>query len=191
MKNLLILILPALITSNAFAHGYVSAPESRADMCALHENSNCGAIQYEPQSLEANSNSFISGGLDGHMGSAGHANFGNLDSQTSDNWSKTNITAGDHTFDWTFTANHRTSVFKFYITKQDWNPNQPLVISEFDTTPFCVKNWDGTQPPMRLSIDCKGEQSIPARSGYQVIMAVWNVYDTVNSFYNLIDVNFG
>ena len=31
---------------------------------------------------------------------------------------------------------------------------------------------------------------MPERDGYQVIMAEWNVGDTTNSFYNLVDVYF-
>ena len=191
MKKSLLTILPALISANLFAHGYVSSPESRADMCSLHENNNCGAIQYEPQSLEGHTNDFITGLMDNQMGSAENTRFADLDSQSSDRWSKSQISAGDHTFDWTFTANHKTSSFKFYITKQDWNPNKPLTISEFDTKAFCVKDWDASQPPKKLTIDCIGSEGIPNRSGYQVIMAAWDVADTVNSFYNLIDVDFG
>jgi N-acetylglucosamine-binding protein A len=189
MKKL-ITILSCLISSQAFSHGYVSQPESRSDKCALHENSECGGIQYEPQSLEANSNSFLSGGLDNHMGSVGISRFSQLDYQSTDRWEKNHIKPGNYTFDWTFTTNHRTSYFRFYITKQNWNPNRPLTVDEFDKTPFCELKYDGSQPPMKLAIQCLGKQGIPNRTGYQVIMADWGVADTVNSFYNLIDVNF-
>lgn len=189
MKKLTV-VLSFLISSPVFSHGYVSQPESRSDKCALHENSECGAIQYEPQSLEANSDSFLSGALDGHMGSAGVARFSELDAQSTNRWSKNDINSGDYSFWWKFTANHRTSYFKFYITKQNWDPTVPLTVDEFDKIPFCEFKYDGSPPPMEIEIKCLGKQGIPKRTGYQIIMADWVVADTVNSFYNLIDVNF-
>ncbi|MGV2805610.1 chitin-binding protein, partial [Clostridium perfringens] len=32
--------------------------------------------------------------------------------------------------------------------------------------------------------------NVPSRTGYQVILAVWEIADTGNAFYNVIDVNF-
>ena len=45
-----------LIPQNAYAHGFVEKPGSRAALCSQNYgalNSNCGNIMYEPQSLEA------------------------------------------------------------------------------------------------------------------------------------------
>ena len=103
-----------------------------------------------------------------------------------------NLCTGWRNFKWVFTANHKTDYFKFYITKEGWNPNQKLVISDFDKIPLqCdapVPEWKAPEQPPRtgLSFDCR----LPERTGYQVIMAVWKVNDTVNSFYNLIDVKY-
>lgn len=49
-----LLLLPFLFCFSAIAlgHGYVEEPKSRAFLCKKNLNSNCGAIQYEPQSLE-------------------------------------------------------------------------------------------------------------------------------------------
>jgi predicted carbohydrate-binding protein with CBM5 and CBM33 domain len=44
---------------------------------------------------------------------------------------------------------------------------------------------DGT--PMIKHV-CK---EVPKRTGYHMILAVWDIGDTVNAFYNVIDVNFG
>ncbi len=47
-------------------------------------------------------------------------------------------------------------------------------------------NYGGVQPPFTYSDTC----NVPASSGYQVILAVWEISDTTNAFYNVIDVNF-
>ena len=40
------------LSVESLAHGYVSQPKSRSYLCKLGDNTNCGAIQYEPQSVE-------------------------------------------------------------------------------------------------------------------------------------------
>lgn len=45
-----------LIPQNAYAHGFVEKPGSRAALCSQNYgalNLNCGNVMYEPQSLEA------------------------------------------------------------------------------------------------------------------------------------------
>ncbi|WP_175463608.1 lytic polysaccharide monooxygenase, partial [Vibrio cholerae] len=106
--------------------------------------------------------------------------------QTADRWVKRPIQAGPQTFEWTFTANHVTKDWKYYITKPNWNPNQPLSRDAFDLNPFCVVEGNMVQPPKRVSHEC----IVPEREGYQVILAVWDVGDTAASFYNVIDVKF-
>ncbi|UUZ46603.1 lytic polysaccharide monooxygenase [Massilia sp. B-10] len=54
--------LCALLTSGSlWAHGYITMPEARGFLCKQGGNSSCGAIQWEPQSLEAPTG-FPSGG---------------------------------------------------------------------------------------------------------------------------------
>ena len=83
-------------------------------------------------------------------------------------------------------ANHVTRNWRYYLTRPDWNPNQPLTRSSFEANPFCAVDGKLQKPPMVVSHTCV----VPARSGYQLILAVWEVGDTVNSFYNLIDAEF-
>ncbi|MFT4693703.1 MAG: putative carbohydrate-binding protein with CBM5 and CBM33 domain, partial [Francisella sp.] len=52
-KATLLTGLALLTSSQVLAHGYVESPASRAALCKTGENSNCGNIQYEPQSIEA------------------------------------------------------------------------------------------------------------------------------------------
>ena len=43
------------VASSALAHGYVESPASRAYMCKLGKNIDCGSVQWEPQSVERTS----------------------------------------------------------------------------------------------------------------------------------------
>ncbi|NEW07654.1 chitin-binding protein [Paenibacillus sp. SYP-B3998] len=184
---LLVMMLAALLfSSKALAHGYIDSPSSRPDLCADGTNKNCGAIIYEPQSLEALKGFPAAGPADGKIASASGA-FPELDQQSATRWSKVAITPGTTTFHWTIEANHATTSWKYYITKQNWDPNAPLSRASFDLTPFCNVDYKGKQPPHSYSDTC----SVPSRTGYQVILAVWEIYDTANAFYNVIDVDFG
>jgi len=176
------------VASSAFAHGYVESPASRAYMCKLGKNIDCGTVQYEPQSVERTSG-FPTGALppDGQLASAGISQYSQLDRQSLNAWTKTPITAGKNTFTWYHTAPHKTVNWRWYITKQDWNPNKPLTRDQFESTPFCTVNGHGQAPAQRQQMTC----NVPQRTGYQVIYAVWEIADTTNSFYQAIDVDFG
>ncbi|MCL1138669.1 N-acetylglucosamine-binding protein GbpA [Shewanella pneumatophori] len=195
-KSLIALALTSL-SSGVLAHGYVSTysdgvAASRVALCKFpttdtnQKNSNCGAIQYEPQSVEGPDGFPEAGPLDGKIASAQSALATALDEQTADRWVQNPIQSGTQTFEWTFTANHVTHDWKYYITKPDWNPNQSLSRDSFDLTPFCVIEGNMVQPPKQVSHNCV----VPEREGYQVILAVWDVGDTAASFYNVIDVKF-
>ena len=184
--NRLAAALTLLASGGALAHGYISQPESRNYLCKTGGNIQCGAIQWEPQSLEAPSGFPAGGPADGQIASAGHPQFGELNAQTSDRWTKRQVQAGPFAIGWTFTANHVTRNWRYYLTKQEWNPNQPLTRDSFDLNPFCVIDGGMVQPPKQVTHQC----TLPARTGHQVILGVWEVGDTANSFYNLIDVQF-
>jgi len=168
------------------AHGYVSNPPARGWLCKQGGNTGCGPVQWEPQSLEGFSGFPGTGPADGRIASAGLTQFRELNEQTSSRWSRTPIQAGPLAFTWNFTANHVTRNWRYYITRDGWNPNLPLSRSSFESAPFCTANGNQQRPPMTLVHDCH----VPARTGYQVILAVWEVGDTPMSFYNVIDVLF-
>ena len=171
---------------SAMAHGYVSSPPSRAWVCKKGGNTGCGPVQWEPQSLEGFSGFPAAGPADGRIASAGLTQFYPLDEQTSSRWTRTPIQSGSQPFTWNFTANHVTRNWRYYITRDGWNPNLPLSRASFEATPFCTVDGNQQRPPMTVVHDC----NVPARTGYQVILAVWEVGDTPMSFYNVIDVLF-
>ena len=167
----------------AQAHGYVSAPYSRALACKMGLNTNCGNIVYEPQSLEGMKGYPQAGPADGRIASAGGA-FPQLDEQTFGRWYKNEISPGPLRIDWTYTAAHSTAQWRYYITKQSWDPSGPLERSDFELISTIAHNGTAASNNKVHTVN------VPAnRSGYHVILAVWDVADTANAFYNVIDVN--
>lgn len=62
-----------LFSQQLFAHGYVEGPASRAALCKSGQNTDCGPIVYEPQSLEAPKGFPAAGPADGKIASANGA----------------------------------------------------------------------------------------------------------------------
>jgi len=177
------------LSVESFSHGYVSQPESRSYLCKLGGNTGCGAVQYEPQSVEGVDGSPrfpVGGPADGTIAAAGSPAWSELNAQTPARWSKSDMAAGTNVFAWQFTANHVARDWRYFITTPDWDQSQPLSRSSFELTPFCEYDGGMVRPPMTVQHACE----VPYREGYQVILAVWDVGDTAASFYNVIDVNF-
>lgn len=172
-------------------HGYVSNPPSRAFLCtsqAGNLNKNCGAIQYEPQSLEGPKGFPANGPADGHIASAGHDNYAQLDEQSPTRWHKVELNTGKQSFTWTLTAAHKTERWRFFITKKDWDPSKKLTRAQFDLDkPICDQDGKGEVPANSITIkDC----TIPSGyKGYHVILGVWDIADTGNAFYQVIDTD--
>jgi predicted carbohydrate-binding protein with CBM5 and CBM33 domain len=181
------LILPVAFAGVANAHGYTNNPPSRSYHCKLGNVSNCGASEWEPQSVEGPKGFPSRGPSDGQLCSGSNSRFAQLDDQ-SKAWPKTTLTSGQQfEFVWTLTAAHATSKFHYYMTKDGWNPNQPLSRSQLELTPFLTVPFDGQRPPFTV----RHSGTLPAgNSGHHMIYAVWDVADTTNAFYSCSDINF-
>ncbi|SCZ10104.1 MULTISPECIES: lytic polysaccharide monooxygenase [unclassified Lysinibacillus] len=180
-------IMGISMAPNAYAHGFVEKPASRAALCSQNYgalNLMCGNIMYEPQSLEAPKGFPQSGPADGKIASAGGLFGGILDQQTADRWFKNTITGGSNTFTWKYTAPHLTSKWHYYITKKGWNPNKPLNRADLELIATVEHNGSAASNNLTHTINVPTD-----RSGYHIILAVWDVADTSNAFYNVIDVN--
>ncbi|WP_425484699.1 lytic polysaccharide monooxygenase [Kroppenstedtia pulmonis] len=181
---LLMLAGMVVFADSADAHGYIESPASRAYQCKQGQNSDCGRIQYEPQSVEGPGSFPQSGPPDGKIAGAGV--FPELDVQTEDRWAKVTINGGKNTFRWYLTAPHSTKEWKYYITKKDWNPNKPLTRTALEPEPFCYYYDGGAKPSPNTAHEC----NVPTdRSGYHLILGVWEIADTTNAFYQVLDVN--
>ncbi|MBC1491221.1 chitin-binding protein [Listeria booriae] len=176
-------LLFASFAPGASAHGYISKPESRAYLAKLGVNQNAGPIQWEPQSIEATGNFPLGGPADGTI--AGGGKFPDMDVQTPDRWHKVDVLGGQNTFTWTLTALHRTKEYKYYITKVGWNPNAPLVRNDLQLlTTIDAHN------EVPASTTVTHQVPVPTdRNGYYVILGVWEIADTGNAFYQVIDAN--
>ncbi|GGM08554.1 lytic polysaccharide monooxygenase [Dactylosporangium sucinum] len=150
-----------VVASPASAHGYVSSPPSRQALCAQGKVAGCGPIQYEPQSVEGPK------GL--KSCNAGLSQFGVLDDD-SRNWPATQV-GTSVTFNWVLTARHATSTWEYFI----------------GNTRVAQFNDGGKQPNATVS----HQVSLAGYSGRQKILAVWNIADTANAFYNCVDVQIG
>ncbi|WP_312240230.1 N-acetylglucosamine-binding protein GbpA [Pantoea sp.] len=187
LKNIALTISLALISGGALAHGYVEKPESRAYMCKLNKQMNCGRAQWEPQSIEQTKGFPVAAKpADGQLASAGVSGFEPLDRQSVSEWLKTDIKPGRNEFRWYHTALHATTKWQYFITKQDWDVNKPLTRDSFEAKPFCEIDGKGLTPETVVTHVC----DVPQRTGYQIIYAVWEIDNTANSFYQVIDVNF-
>ncbi|MET8506195.1 lytic polysaccharide monooxygenase auxiliary activity family 9 protein [Streptomyces sp. NPDC004787] len=177
-----------LATTSASSHGYTDSPISRQKLCANRTVTNCGDIQWEPQSVEG-PKGFPSGGpADGTICAGGNSRFAQLDNPRNGAWPTTRVTAGQsYTFRWQFTARHATTDFRYYITKDGWTGNKVLTRADLDSQPFLVVPYNNQQPPSTLS----HSGTLPAgKTGRHLILAVWTIADTGNAFYACSDVQF-
>lgn len=181
--SLLVLLSPLLVQ----AHGYIEAPKSRAFMCKTQENTACGAIQYEPQSVEGPKGFPEAGPADDKIASGGLAEFSELNAQTPERWEKVALQVGRNDFTWYLTAGHMTQDWRYYMTKQGWNSNRELRRDSFDLEPFCTIN--GGFAPISDTYVKHSCAIPPDRSGYHVILSVWTIADTDNAFYQVIDAD--
>jgi chitin-binding protein len=174
------LLSPAIAAS---AHGHVSG-DSLVARAALTANADRGNIQYEPQSLEAPKGFPTFGPADGKLASAGQAIATNLDEQSADRWVKNDIAQGPVTVEWDVAANHKTTKWQYYMTTPGWDQNDELDRGDFEL--ISTVEHDGSE----ASNNSTHEIDVPEdREGYHVIYAVWEIGDTPNAFYNVIDVN--
>jgi predicted carbohydrate-binding protein with CBM5 and CBM33 domain len=185
-----------LFSDEANAHGYVESPVSRGYQGALDKNTigwtaalnKYGNVITNPQSLEAPKGFPEKGPADGRIASAngGLGQIGDfvLDSTGVDRWTKQEAKTGVNTFTWHYTAPHATSKWHYYITKNGWNPEKPLARENMELIGE-IKH-DGS-----MASNNKSHQvTIPSdHTGYHVVLAVWDVADTSNAFYNVIDLN--
>lgn len=174
----------ALAAGPASAHGHINGPiKDRGELCYSEVNKDCGEIMWEPWSLEAPKGFPAAGPADGEISAAGHARFGEMNEQSPTRWVKNDITNGPIEMNWTYVAPHATSGWTYYMTKQGWDQNAPITRAELE--PITRIDHDGSRADNNLNHIVNVPQD---RSGYHVILAVWDVADTTNAFYTTTDV---
>lgn len=178
--------LSVLTTGVASAHGYVDDPPSRQILCANGDVDDCGAIQYEPQSVEGPGGFPDDGPSDGELCSGGNGRFGELDEPRGGDWPTEDVGQSIN-IKWTNTAQHATANWRYYVTKPGTDiGGHALKRSDFQSEPFLEVDGHGEQPDKTVSHS--GE--LPEGThGKQVILGVWEISDTANAFYSCMDVN--
>lgn len=132
---------------------------------------------------------------DGKIASANQGN-GTFMDEPGTHWQKHDVLSGDILeISWNYTAAHLTRRWNYFITRPNWNPDLPLSRAQFEDTPFYQvelseqpfwENKTALTPPQPTEHDV----ILPMRSGYHVLLAVWEVADTGNAFYQVIDLKF-
>ncbi|RSS35600.1 lytic polysaccharide monooxygenase [Streptomyces sp. WAC08241] len=174
-------------TGSAQGHGYTDSPVSRQQVCGNGTVRGCGQIQWEPPSVEGPKGFPARGPVDGTICAGGNGRFSELDDPRGGNWPATALTAGrNHTFVWRITARHATTDFRYYVTKDGWDPTKPLTRADLDPQPFLTVPFGGRQPAATVS----HTGVLPQKSGRHLILGVWTVADTGNAFYACSDVRF-
>ena len=181
------LLFPVFTSGVATGHGFTQSPSSRQDACSTGKATNCGAIQWEPQSVEGPKGFPEAGPVDGKICSAQKDSFKELDDPRGGQWPATEVKAGqDFTFQWKITARHSTTSWRYFVTKDGWDPTKPLTRDQLEPAPFINVDYGGQQPPNTYTHTGK----LPNKHGRHMILAVWDIADTANAFYSCSDVNF-
>lgn len=125
---------------------------------------------------------------DGKLCGGGKELFKGLDLPR-DDWRTTVLAPGpDGRFEFVFlaTAPHKTKYFKLYVTKDGYNPREPLEWSDLDDAPFCTMTSVQLENG-RYRMRCPLPQG---KSGRNLIYAIWQRADSQEAFYTCMDVEF-
>lgn len=188
-------------------HGHVLAPESRAYFAWQAGQIDAGALnqresgKFYPLTNSGQKDSSAPDDMvndqppaDGKIASAGQAT-GQILDEPGTQWKKHEVRSGEELdVSWHFTAMHKTRRWNYFITRADWDPMQKLSRAQFEPTPF--HKVENEQQPYwaHQSLLPKNPTThsftLPEREGYHVLLAVWEVADTGNAFYQVIDLDF-
>jgi chitin-binding protein len=188
-------------SASALAHGTMSKPTSRVYACYQGNPENptnpaCAAAKaiggaqpfYDWSGInQANANGNHQAVVpDGQLCSGGNSKYRGLDLDRSD-WSTTPIRAdgnGRYTFEFLAPAPHATRDWKFYVTREGWQPGSPVGWS--DLQEFCTLGNVPLSEGGVYKLDCP----LPQRTGQHLIYNTWQRSDSAEAFYTCMDVRF-
>jgi predicted carbohydrate-binding protein with CBM5 and CBM33 domain len=168
MKRLRAALLAAVVGATAIIAPIAIAPSASAhgwitSPPSRQDQCATGATSFDCGGLKYEPQSVEA--VKGSMKCSGGSGYTILD-DASKPWPRT-TTGQEVTFQWKLTANHATSVWEYFVDGQ--------LFASFD--------GGGVQPPKDISHTLKG---LPL--GNHTILARWSVADTVNAFYNCVDL---
>ncbi len=193
-----LLMVPLLATQFIYAHGTVVDPPSRVWNCYQENPENpqsqpCidAVASHGTQPLydwneinqaqaAGNHQNYVP---DGNLASGGRpGKYGGMDQVRSD-WVSTPVSPGPFKVIWSNSAPHATEYYEVYITKDSWDPSQPLTWSSLT---LLVRT---PQSPAANYVEI--DVVLPEREGRHVIYSVWQRSDSPEAFYSTSDVDFG
>ncbi|MFC4911112.1 lytic polysaccharide monooxygenase auxiliary activity family 9 protein [Actinomadura gamaensis] len=182
-------VLPVLFASPAFSHGYTISPPSRSYLCGTEQVPDCDQVEWDPDGIEGPKGFPAGGPPDGQICGAADDRWTPLDDQRGGTgWPTTKVTSGQKLdIVWQFTARHSTTSFRYFLTKDGWDPTQPLTRQALDLTPFLRQNYRGALPANPTT----HSGTLPQRHGHHMLLSVWDIADTGNAFYQCADLDFG
>ncbi|WMX45080.1 lytic polysaccharide monooxygenase auxiliary activity family 9 protein [Streptomyces roseicoloratus] len=122
---------------------------------------------------------------DGKLCSANREKYRALDWARTD-WPATPVNSGAFGFKVRVTAPH-SGTMTMYLTKQGFDPTQPLRWSDLDSTPVAVHQTTRTATDGYYAFT----GDLPARTGRHIVYMVWQRNDSPEAFYSCSDVTFG
>ncbi|WP_047249992.1 lytic polysaccharide monooxygenase [Chromobacterium subtsugae] len=201
--------LPAVMTLSClsaplWAHGTMEVPINRTYSCFLEgpeapKTAACQAARqvggtqamYDWNGINQNpqGDNHQAAVPDGTLCGGGKAEFKGFNLARRD-WRATSIVPdanGNYEFIYKATAPHATKYFKFYVTKNGWNPDLPLKWSDLQL--FGTVNGNPQQDAAkRYHMTLKLPQG---KTGPHIIFNVWKRSDSEEAFYSCSDVSFG
>jgi len=200
------IFLFSLSPFDVLSHGTILVPESRIHKCRFlgnpenHSDPACRAaielggtqpIYDWTAVLQPNANSMHENVVpDGELCGGGNSAFRGLNLARAD-WLTTNIApnaSGQFEFIYYATAPHATKGMIMYVTKDNWEPAQPIKWSDMEE--FCrfgnvpLQQDSNNRDVYRMSCN------LPEKTGRHVIYNVWQRSDSPEAFYSCSDVVF-
>lgn len=178
------------------AHGAMEAPMSRVYGCYLSNNAGAAcraAVEAGGPQAVYDWNGVNIGDAngahqqripDGKLCAAGREEHKGFNLARSD-WAAATVEPGTQDFLFRATAPHATSYFRFFITRDGYNPTSPLTWASLESTPFCEPAW--TLENGRYRMKC----TLPKKTGKHLIYTIWQRSDSPEAFYSCSDVDFG
>ncbi|MFC3978739.1 lytic polysaccharide monooxygenase [Streptosporangium jomthongense] len=194
-------LLSTVMAGSASAHGSMGTPVSRVYACYLENPESpdtpaCKAAvgKWDTQPLYDwdELNIGTANGKhreiipDGQLCSAGRAKYRAYDAARTD-WPSTAMPTGGgaYTFRYPYTADH-PGTFEIYITKDGFDPLQPLKWSDLDSTLLAkVRN------PSKVNGEYVIQGQLPPKTGRHIVYSIWQRSDSAEAFYTCSDVTFG
>ena len=192
------------LVQQLYAHGTMLVPVSRVLQCYNEgpespDSAACQAMvaMSGPQPLydwdginqlpAGNHQAFVP---DGMLCSGGKQSFAGLDLPRNDWVMQPVVPNSNGEFDFIYWASavHRSDYFKFYVTKDSYDPTQPLKWSDLEPDPFCTILGNPPLEGENYTMSCPLPQN---KQGRHIIYNVWQRGDSAEAFYSCSDVYFG